>query len=190
MPLNAISKLPAVLLALILGFSCGACSKNAKRPPAQQASPGVSQKETSSDVWKSQTTGKKYRVRIEGDHFYADWVDLSPAAAGHGAYIRTVCRRAGSKWVGTSSIFMPCTVGTGKAEHIADTCHLNLKIEIDTVGKDRITGRAQSLRKFDCRSCKVLEAGWADFTWVPAHWIGREASQNQNRAVTTRLYFS
>ncbi len=62
---------------------------------------------------------------------------------------------------------MPCTVGEGKSEHVVDTCHLTLKIEIDSITKDRITGRGQSLKKFDCASCKVIEAGWADFVWVP-----------------------
>ncbi|HVA01719.1 MAG TPA: hypothetical protein VMV34_08700 [Terriglobia bacterium] len=165
--MNFISRSQLVLLVVVLGLSCGACSKTSAPPAAQQASPSVSKAETTSDIWKSETTGKQYRVRIEGDHFYADWVELPPAAAQRGAYIRTVCQRAGSKWVGTSSVFMPCTVGEGKSEHIADTCHLTLKLEIDSISKDRITGRAQSLRKFDCQSCKVIEAGWAGFEWVP-----------------------
>jgi hypothetical protein len=168
MPLNSISRSRSILLALALGLSCGACSNKGNPAASQQEAPAVREAKTSSDIWKSETTGKKYRVRIEGDHVYANWVDLPAAAAQHGAYIRTGCQRSGSKWVGTSSIFMPCTVGEGKSEHIADTCHLTLKIEIDSISKDRITGRAQSLEKFDCRSCKVLEAGWADFVWVPA----------------------
>ena len=162
------SKLPSILLMLALGLACGACSKKGSPPAARREGPSVGKPETTSDIWKSETTGKKYRVRIEGDHFYADWVDLPPAAAERGAYIRTVCRRAGLKWVGTSSVFMPCTVGKGKSEHIADTCHLTLKLEIDSISKDRITGHAQSLKKFNCQDCKVIETGWAEFEWVPA----------------------
>jgi len=161
-------KLRAALLAMILGLCCGACSKKQNQPVAKQAPPSQNQAKKHANIWKSETTGKEYRVRIDGDHFYADWVNLPPLAAQRGAYIRTVCQRSGSKWVGTSSIFMPCTVGQGKTEHIADTCHLTLKIEIESVTKDRITGRGQSLKKFDCKSCKVIEAGWANFEWVPA----------------------
>ena len=63
---------------------------------------------------------------------------------------------------------MPCVVGEGKNDKVANTCHLNLKIEIDSVSNDRITGRAQTLKKFNCGACKVIEAGWADFEWAPA----------------------
>jgi len=161
-------RLQAVLLAMVLGLCCAACSSHREQPVAKQASPPKVEAKVPSDIWKSETTGKEYRVRIDGDRFTADWVNLPPAAAQHGAYIHTVCRRSGSKWAGTSSIFMPCTVGQGKAEHIADTCHLTLKIEIESVTKDRITGRGQSLEKFDCMRCKVIEAGWVHFHWVPA----------------------
>jgi hypothetical protein len=120
------------------------------------------------DVWRSLTTGKEYFVRMDKNHFYAQWVNLPPVSAQRGAYIHTACELKGSKWVGTSDIYMPCAVGEGKNEKIANTCHLNLKIEIDSISKDRITGRGQTLRKFDCGACKVIEAGWANFEWVPA----------------------
>jgi hypothetical protein len=161
MPLNRILRLQAVLLVMIVGLGCCACSSKHDQPAQSQAW-------EPSNIWKSETTGKEYRVRIEGDRFYAEWVNLPPAAAQRGAYIHTVCRRAGSKWVGTSNIFMPCTVGEGKSEHIADTCRLSLKIEIDSVTQDRITGRGQSLEKFDCQSCKVIATGWGNFVWIPA----------------------
>jgi hypothetical protein len=166
--LDRILRFETVLLVMILGFCCWACSNKHEQPMAEQASPPKVETKEPSNIWKSETTGKEYRVRIDGDHLYADWVNLPPAAAQRGAYIHTVCQRVGSKWTGTSSIFMPCTVGQGKSEHIADTCHLILKIEIGSVTKDRITGRGQSLKKFDCQSCKVIEAGWANFEWVPA----------------------
>lgn len=153
---------------MVLGLCGSACSSKHNQPSAKRASPTQSEAPEPSNIWKSETTGKEYRVRIEGDRFYADWVNLPPAAVQRRAYIHTVCQRAGSKWVGTSSIFMPCTVGQGKAEHIANTCHLNLKIEIDSVAQDRITGRGQSLEKFDCQSCKVIATGWGNIVWVPA----------------------
>jgi hypothetical protein len=120
------------------------------------------------DVWRSLTTGKEYFVRADKSHFYAQWVNLPPAAAQHSAYIHTACKLEGAKWAGTSDIYMPCTVGEGKAEKIANTCRLTLKIEIDSITKDKITGRGQTLRKFDCGACKAIETGWANFEWVPA----------------------
>ncbi len=169
--MNRARSLPTALLAIVLAMACAACSNKSEHPAAKQAAPTKTQTQAEarkpSNIWKSETTGKEYQVQIRGDRFYADWVNLPPAAARHGAYIRTVCRRSGSKWVGTSSIFMPCTVGKGKAEHIASTCHLTLKIEINSVTKDHITGRGQSLEKFECKACKVIKTGWAHFDWVP-----------------------
>ena len=117
-------------------------------------------------LWRSDTTGNEYRVTIHGDRLVANWVNLPPAAARRGSYIRTACMRKGSKWVGTSAIFIACSLGEGRQEHVANTCHLRMKIEFDTVTKNLITGRGQGLTKFDCRTCKVLAAGWGNFKWV------------------------
>jgi hypothetical protein len=105
---------------------------------------------------------------MDKSHFYAQWVNLPAVSQQHGAYIHTACELKGAKWQGTSDIYMPCVVGEGKKEKVANTCHLNLKIEIDSISRARITGRAQTLKKFDCGACKVVEAGWAKFEWVPA----------------------
>jgi hypothetical protein len=120
------------------------------------------------DVWQSVTTGKQYYVRKDKNHLYAQWVNLPPEAAKHGAYIHTACTLTGSKWTGTSEIYMPCTTGEGKDEKIANTCHLKLQIEFYSVGHDQIKGRGQTLKKFNCNTCQVIETGWKDFEWVPA----------------------
>ncbi len=119
------------------------------------------------NLWKSETTGKIYRVTIKGNRLVADWVNVPPRAVRRGSYIHTVCRKEGSKWVGSSSIFMACSLGQGAEEHVANTCHLKLRIEFTTVTPNLIVGRGQGLRRFDCRTCKVLAADWASFKWVP-----------------------
>lgn len=63
---------------------------------------------------------------------------------------------------------MPCLVGEGKSGKIANSCHLSLGIEIDSISINRITGRGQSLRKFDCGACRVIGDGGANFEWVAA----------------------
>lgn len=155
-------------------FACGIVVvgwawSSATSRKTSQAGPSAGRTEKLPDVWRSLTTGKEYFVRTDKKHFYAQWVNLPPVAARRGAYIHTACSLAGSKWVGSSEIYMPCTVGEGKNEEIANTCHLTLKIEIDSVSKDRIIGRGQTLRKFDCRACRAAETGWAKFEWVPAN---------------------
>ncbi len=118
-------------------------------------------------LWRSETTGKEYRVRLSKDRFYAEWVNIPPESAKYGAFIRSECHRVGSKWVGTTSVRLPCTVGDGAKEHVANTCRLQLRFEIDSIAPDRITGHGDTLRRFDCQSCRVDETGWAEFVWTP-----------------------
>jgi hypothetical protein len=119
-------------------------------------------------VWKSQTTANKYRARLEKDLFHAEWVDVPADWAKQGAYVRTECRRTGSKWVGTSESHLPCTKGEGASEQTMNWCDLKTRTEIDSISPDRITGHGESARKVDCQQCKILEAGWTAFVWTPA----------------------
>ena len=156
-----------ILLATLLAAGAWACSGAASRKPPQ-ASAGAGKAGQLPDLWRSLTTGKEYFVRMDKNHFYAQWVNLPAVSKQHGAYIHTACELKGSKWDGTSDIYMPCVVGNGKDDKVANTCHLNLKIEINSISENRITGRGQTLKKFNCGACKVVEAGWANFEWAPA----------------------
>ena len=165
--MNRIRNIGMAMLACWLAVGAWACS-NAVSQKEPQASPPDAEAGQMPDLWRSLTTGKEYFVRMDKSHFYAQWVNLPAVSKQHGAYIHTTCELKGSKWAGTSDIYMPCMVGEGKDDKVANSCHLNLRIEIDSITKDRITGRAQTLKKFNCVACKVVEAGWANFEWVPA----------------------
>lgn len=165
--MNRNGKIQFALLAILLAAGGWACS-SAVSQRVPQASAGAGEAGRMPDLWRSLTTGKEYFVRMDKSHFYAQWVNLPPVSKQHGAYIHTACELKGSKWNGASDIYMPCVAGAGKDEKVANTCHLNLKIEIDSVSNNRITGRAQTLKNFNCGACKVVEAGWANFEWVPA----------------------
>ena len=136
-----------------------------QKPPAPPPIPKAGSPDW--ELWKSQSTGREYRVRAQGDTLYAEWVNLPPAYSEHGAYIRTECHRVGAQWIGTSRSLLPCTREINGKEQIANWCPLVTRTEITAIAPDRITGRGQSLRQFDCQTCKVLETGWADFVWVP-----------------------
>lgn len=165
--MKRVRKIKVVTLACGLALVAWACSSAISQKPPQ-ASSGAGQVEKLPDIWRSLTTGKEYFVRTDKNHFYAQWVNLPPVAAQHGAYIHTVCRLEGPKYTGTSDIYMPCVVGEGKNERVANTCHLTLGIEINSINKDKITGRAQAFKNFNCGGCKGIGAGWANFEWVPA----------------------
>lgn len=165
--MNRIRKVGIAMLACGLALGAWNCS-SAVSGKAPRASSAAKQAGQMPDLWRSLTTGKEYFVRMDKNHFYAQWVNLPAVSKQHGAYIHTACELKGSKWAGTSDIYMPCVVGEGKDDQVANSCHLNLKIEIDSISNDRISGRAQTLKKFNCGACKVVEAGWANFEWAPA----------------------
>lgn len=131
--------------------------------------PGSPSKPSSYSAWKSQTTGNEYRVRVEADTFRAEWSNVPADVAGHGGYIRTECKRVGSKWIGTTRSLLPCTAGSGPSAKILNWCPLVTRTEIDSIAPDRITGRAQAVHRSDCESCKLLETVWRDFVWAPKH---------------------
>jgi hypothetical protein len=114
-------------------------------------------------IWKSATTGKEYRVQVKGDRLTAEWMNIPPAVAKQGAYIRSECRRSGSRWIGTSHVFEPCELPGGKTK----MCLLVMRFEVDFISPDRITGGGESLHGFDCASCEVRQTGWAPFAWMP-----------------------
>lgn len=118
-------------------------------------------------IWKSQTSGKEFRVWTEGNRFHAEWLNIPPEFAAKGVYIHTLCRRAGEKWVGESQSYLPCSEGQGKAEHIANFCHVTTGFEVESMTATQISGRGEALKGFDCSKCKVLGREWKAYTWVP-----------------------
>ena len=102
-------------------------------------------------------------LRIDGDRFTAEWSNIPPQAANQGTYIRSECRRSGSRWIGTSRILLPCPLPEGKTK----MCPMILQFEVDFISSDRITGGGETLRDFDCGSCEVRKTGWGPFTWAP-----------------------
>jgi hypothetical protein len=114
-------------------------------------------------IWKSASTGKEYRVKIDGNHFTAEWSNIPTQAAKQGAYIRTECRRSGTRWIGISRIFLGCHLPDGKTK----MCPMILRFEVDFISSDRITGGGEILRDFDCGSCAVRKTGWGPFSWTP-----------------------
>jgi hypothetical protein len=114
-------------------------------------------------IWKSTSTGREYCVKIDGDRFTAEWANIPPQAAKQGAYIRTECRRSGTRWIGTSRILLPCPLPDGKTK----MCPMILRFEVDFISPERITGGGEILRDFDCGSCEIRKTGWGPFSWVP-----------------------
>lgn len=157
-------------MALILAaFLVASAVPDFRGQEARKAAPEQAQKvaPVPSRIWKSETSGKEYRVWTENQRFHAEWVNIPAEFAAKGAYIRTVCRRAGQKWIGESRSYLPCSVGEGKEEHLANWCHVVTGFEVESMTETRLTGRGEGLKRFDCRKCQVIEKVWGSFAWVP-----------------------
>jgi hypothetical protein len=149
----------------LVGLSLFATEPQQPKPPARSKAAAVGQ--GVSKVWKSQKTSREYRVRVENEAFYAEWVNIPPDAARQGAYIRTECRRAGLKWVGSSSINMLFAVPGAPAGKDTKICHLTVRFEVDSISPEKIVGHSETLRNFDVNKCQVLQTTWGEFSWVP-----------------------
>ena len=118
-------------------------------------------------IWHSEVTKHDFRVQVTNDLFRAEWVNIPPAVAKQGAYIHTECRRAGSKWEGSSSINMAFAVAGASPGKDTKMCTLSVRFEVDSVTADKITGHSEALHSFDVNTCRVQETKWGEFTWVP-----------------------
>lgn len=155
------------LLFTLICILLGACSRPAGQPENQAQNKPAPAAHRPKNIWISETTGKEYRVTIENDVLRAEWVNIPPDYLAQGEYIRTECKRVGSKWVGTSSIYIACTLEGGAKPKPDNWCHLQTQFEIDSVAADRITGRTEAMVKFDCLKCKILKSEMKDFLWTP-----------------------
>jgi len=159
------------LMTLMALLVISAFSATAQKPPTDTKSPKAASPPASAQlpkIWQSASSHKDFRVEVKGDVFHAEWVNLPAEAVKKGAYIRTSCRRAGSKWVGTSSVlreFADPKAPAGK--DITKMCHLTVRFEVDSITPEKITFHSEVLRDWDYAKCQILKTVWEEFTWVP-----------------------
>jgi hypothetical protein len=155
-----------MMLAVIIILNLHRGAILAQQPKPSPEPPRFPEAPASARIWKSLTTGKEYRVWTSNSQLYAEWINITPEFRQHGAYIRTECQRAGTRWIGISHSLLPCErEGNNRKDY--NWCPWVTKIEIDRVEADRMTGRAEGLKRHDCNGCKILETVWKDFEWVP-----------------------
>src|SRR5208282_1430078 len=152
-------------LLVISPFAAAAQKPTAPAQPATATSKPASGQLPK--IWHSATTNHDFRVEVTDDLFRAEWVNIPPTAAKQGASTPTECRRAGTKWVGTSSIKMLFAVAGAPTGKDTKLCSLTVRFEVDSISPEKITGHSEALHSFDVNSCRVQETRWGDFTWIP-----------------------
>ena len=161
------SKLIAPLLANSTVEPLGTASKTVATAPS-----GLSKEK----VWTSVTSGRDYKLRIDGDYIYTEWINLPPQLQTTAAFMRSELKKVGDKWVGKSRSYLPYeyksayfdfwkngqTVGT---ENV-NWCRLEYDFEIDTLTDSRIEGRGMGFTSFDAKKCKPGKMELKMFTWI------------------------
>ena len=118
-------------------------------------------------IWHIDAKHKDFRVEVTNDLFRADWVNIPPDAAKQGAHIHTECRRLGTKWVGTSSVYQAAAISKDPAVKSTKMCHLTIRFEVDSITPQKITFHSEAMRNFDPAKCQLLQTAWEEFSWVP-----------------------
>jgi hypothetical protein len=134
-------------------------------------------RDRSERIWTSLTSGRDFKLRIDGDYIYAEWVNLPPVLQSTAAFIRYELKKDGNKWIGKAISNLPSSYNssymdfwrTGQqigTENV-NWCHSQVDIEIDSFSESRIEGQSLSATSFDVKKCKPGKREWKSFTWIP-----------------------
>jgi hypothetical protein len=148
---------PSKLIVPLLG--------NSSVQPLGTASRTVASSSTGSNkekVWTSLTNGRDYKVRIEGEYIYTEWINLPSALQSTAAFMRCELKKAGDKWAGKSRAYLPYDNKSS-----VKWCRTEIDFEIDKLSDSRIEGQALAPTSFDVKKCQADKSEWKPFTWIP-----------------------
>lgn len=128
-------------------------------------------------IWTSMTSGRDYRLRIDGDYLYTEWINLPPQLQTTAAFMRSELKKDGDKWVGKVRSNLPYefkssyadfwTTGQRMGTENVNWCAVEVEFEIDKITDTRIEGRAMRAKSFDAKKCKPGKLEWQPFSWIP-----------------------
>ncbi len=113
-------------------------------------------------IWTSIGTGHDYKVRVDGDYGYIQWVNLPPALQSTTAFIRGELRKTGDKWIGKNVSHVPYSSKSG-----SKWCRMETDFEIDKLSDSRIEGVAMAWPSFNVGKCQAERLEKRPFVWIP-----------------------
>jgi hypothetical protein len=162
------SKMIVPLMANSAVQPLGTSSKTVASSPA-----GLSKEK----IWTSMTSGRDFKMRIEGDYIYTEWINLPPQLQTTTAFMRSELKKDGDKWIGKARSNLPYSYkasymdfwrnGQQTGTENMKWCTLENDFEIDKISDSRIEGRALASKSFDAKKCKPGKLEWQPFTWIP-----------------------
>jgi hypothetical protein len=120
-------------------------------------------------VWTSLKSGRDYKVRIDGDYIYTEWVNLPPVLQPTAAFMRSELKKDGEKWIGKVRLNLPYAykssytdfwrTGQQMGTENVNWCRAESEFEIDRISDSRIEGRSLSSNPSTSRN--VNRARWS-----------------------------
>jgi hypothetical protein len=128
-------------------------------------------------IWSSVTSGRDFKLRVDGDFIYTEWVNLPPQLQTTTAFMRSELKKDGDKWAGKVRSLLPYAykssymdfwkTGQQIGTENVNWCTVEVQFEIDKITETRIEGRAMRWTSFDVKKCKPGKLEWQPFTWIP-----------------------
>jgi hypothetical protein len=128
-------------------------------------------------IWTSMTSGRDFKVRIDGDYIFTEWVNLPPVLQPTTAFMRSELKKDGEKWIGKTRSNLPYAfkssymdfwrTGQQMGTENVNWCRAEFEFEILSMSDSRIEGRSLSPSSFDAKKCKPGKKEWQPFTWIP-----------------------
>lgn len=121
--------------------------------------------------WKSLTAGGVHSVRVDGEHLYAERVNIDPNS-GLNFQLYDLAK-TGDGYKGRIRMGARCQYkDTWSPDFKVNTCVLENNIEMSVVSPSRIEGRAVFPPKgaeFNCKKCTYSKPNseWHTFVWIP-----------------------
>ena len=122
-------------------------------------------------------SGRDYKLRVDGDYVYTEWVNLPTQLQTTTAFMRSELKKDEDKWVGKMRTYLPYgfkssyadfwTTGQRIGTENVNWCTVEAQFEIDKITETRIEGRSLNPKSFDAKKCRPGKLEWKSFTWIP-----------------------
>jgi hypothetical protein len=113
-------------------------------------------------VWTSMTTARDYKLRMDGEHIYMQWVNIPSNLAATQAFARADLKKLGTKWVGKSVSYLPYATRISQV-----WCRIEAEMEIDSITDSRIEGKSTAWQSTNVKKCQPVKPELKDFVLIP-----------------------
>ena len=147
-------------------------------------------------IWTSLTTGRDFKVRIDGEFLYTEMV-IPAGLQSTAAFVRGEFKKSGDKWVGTTRSLMPYPYKSSYGDYWktgqrvgtenVNWCRFEFEYEIIAISDSRIEGRGRGFNSIDAKKSQGTKPEWKSFVWSQSKLPirGRQVRRIESSAAVT-----